>query len=161
MITSWIDGMQDMWRGITGDGFDTVFAPYLVKRAEFPSAIDPKTLARQPTALSIPGEFQFQYSAGGQQTLFVQGVTEFHVAPSLDMGLIPSLMQWPGLIAAKAAANMKLGGLVHNFVLQARDDQITGPVELKFGDEQPHWGFIAYWEVKEIVNGSITVATGE
>jgi hypothetical protein len=91
----------------------------------------------------------------------VQGVTEFHVAPSLDMGLIPSLLQWPGLIAAKAAANMKLGGLVHNFVLQARDDQITGPVELKFGDEQPHWGFIAYWEVKEIVNGSITVATGE
>lgn len=161
MITDWIDTMQDMWRGISGDGFDTVFAPYLVKRAEFPSAIDARSLAQHPIALSIPGEFQFQYSAGGQQTLFVQGVTEFHVAPSLDMGLIPSLMQWPALIAAKAAANMKLGGLVHNFILQARDDQITGPVELRFGDETPHWGFIAYWEVKEIVNGSITVATGE
>lgn len=161
MITDWIDTMQDMWRGISGDGFDTVFAPYMVKRAEFPSAIDPMSLAQHPIALSIPGEFQFVYSAGGQQTLFVQGVTEFHVAPSLDMGLIPSLMQWPALIVAKAAANMMLGGAVQNFVLQARDDQITGPVELKFGDEQPHWGFIVYWEVKEIVNGSITVATGE
>ena len=161
MIQDWIDAVQDMWASIQGEGFKTVRAPYMVKRAEFPSAIDAKELLTSPIVLSIPGEQMFEYSLGGQNTFYCQGVSEFHVAPSLDMGLLPHLIQWSGLIAVKAAANMKLGGLVHNFVLQNRPDQITGPVELQYGDEQPHWGFIVYWEVKEIVNSSITVATGE
>lgn len=161
MITDWIDALQDMWASIQGDGFKTVRAPYLVKRAEFPSSIDPKDLLTSPMAISVVGETEFTYSAGGPNEGFYQGVTEFHVAPSLDMGLIPQMLQWPRLIAVKAAANMKLGGLVHNFVLQQRPDQITGPVELQYGDENPHWGFVVYWEVKENLNAAITAATGE
>jgi hypothetical protein len=161
MVEDWIDALQDVWAGVQGSGFKSVKAPYMYKRAEFPSAIDPSDLLANPVALSIPGEQMFEYSAGGQNTLFCEGVTEFHVAPSLDMGLIPQLLPYPGLIVARAAANMKLGGLVHNFVLQKRPDQITGPVELRYGDEQPHWGFVVYWEVKEIVNADITVGTGD
>lgn len=161
MITDWIDALQDIWATIQGDGFKTVRAPYLVKRAEFPTSIDPKDLLTNPMAISVVGETEFIYSAGGPNEGFYQGVTEFHVAPSLDMGLIPQMLQWPRLIAVKAAANMKLGGVVHNFVLQQRPDQITGPVELQYGDENPHWGFIVYWEVKENLNTAITAATGE
>lgn len=161
MIPNWIDAVQDVWAGITGDGFKNVRAPYLIKTAQFPSAIDPKDLQAHPIALSFVGETQFKYSAGGPNEGFYNGVTEFHVSPSLDMGLMPSLMQWPGLIAQAADGQMKLGGLVHNFVLQNRPDQITGPVELQYGDETPHWGFIVYWEVKENLNTALTAATGE
>jgi len=160
MKEDWIDAVQDMWAGIQGDGFKTVRAPYMVKRAEFPSSIEANDLLTSPIVISEVGETEFEYSLGGQNTAFYQGVSEFHVAPSLDMGLLPQIIQWPGLIAIKAAANMKLGGLVHNFVLQKRPDQITGPVALQYGDEVWHWGFIVYWEVKEIVNSAITVATG-
>ena len=161
MIEHWIDAVQDVWATIQGDGFKYVRAPYMFTRADFPTAIDPSDLLSSPMALSITGEIQFKYSAGGPNEGFYQGITQFHVSPDLNMGHVPKLLKWPGLIAAKAAGNMKLGGLVHNFVLQNRPDQITGPVELQFGDETPHWGFIVYWEVKENLNTALTAATGE
>ena len=161
MIEDWIDAMQDVWAGIQDSGFKTVRAPYLVKRREYPETIDPAKLSLEPLALSIPAFSQFKYSAGGPNEGFYRGTTEFHVAPSLDMDLIPSLMKWPGLIAQAASASLKLGALVHNFVLEDRQDQITGPISLKYGNEAEHWGFIAYWEVKENLNASIAVATGE
>ena len=160
MTTRWIDTMQDMWASIQGEGFKTIRAPYYSKRAEFPSSIDAKDLLVNPIAISVVAQRKYKYASGGPNECFYQGVTEFHVAPSLDMGLLPRLEQYPELIAAKAAANMLLGGLVSNFVLQAREDQITGPVELQYGNESAHWGFIVYWEVKENVNSAITVATG-
>ena len=161
MITAWIDAVQDMWAGITAPGFDAVNAPYLIKRAEFPASIDPSQLALNPLALTIPGNVQFEYSAGGQLTGFYQGVTEFHVAPSLDRALIPSLLVWPGLIVTAAAANIKLGGLVHSFMLDGSDDQILVPVALQYGNESEHWGFIVRWTCKEVLNGQFTVGTGE
>lgn len=161
MIEDWIDTVQDMWAGIQGSNFKNVRAPYLIKRAEFPSSIDAKDLLTNPIALSIVGETQFNYSAGGPNEGFYQGITQFHVAPSLDMGLIPQIMQWPRLIAQAADGNLMLGGLVNVFVLQDRADQITGPVELQYGDETPHWGFIVYWEVKENVNAYLSVGTGD
>lgn len=88
------------------------------------------------------------------------GLTEFHVAPSVDKSLLPDLFQFPGLIAQAAASHLQLGGLVNHFTLQDRDDQIDGPIPLQYGDEAWHWGFIVYWEVKENVNTAITVATG-
>jgi hypothetical protein len=161
MIETWIDAMQDVWAGISGTGFSLVRAPYLYKRAEFPIAIDPKTLAVEPLALTIPGEVEFKVSAGGPNEGFYQGVTEFHIAPSNDKSLLPSLLPWYGKIITAAAGNNKLGGLVHSFALQSRSDQITGPIELTYGDEAPHWGFLAYWEVKENLNGVIVFAIGD
>ena len=161
MIDNWIDTVQDMWAGLVGDGFKNVWAPYLIKRAEFPSSIDASDLLTHPIALSIVGETQFKYSAGGPNEGFYNGVTEFHVAPSLDMALIPQIMQWPRLIAQAADGNLMLGGIVNVFVLQNRPDPITGPVELQYGDETPHWGFIVYWEVKENVNAYLSVGTGD
>ena len=161
MIPAWIDAMQDVWRTISGNGFQTVNAPYLIKHADYPTALDPAKLMTEPIALSMIAETKFQYSAGGPNIGFYQGVTEFHVAPNVEHGLLPSLMQWPGLIVVAAATHLNLGGLVEHFALQDRDDQISGPMELQYGDENPHWGFIAYWEVKENVNTAITVAAGD
>jgi hypothetical protein len=161
MITEWIDAVQDVWAGISGNGFNSVKAPLLIRRAEFPDAIDAADLALHPLALSIVGDTKFVYSAGGPNEGFYQGVTEFHVAPSLDRSLIPSLLQWPRLIVVAAAAHLQLGGLVNHFALQDRDDQINGPIALKYGEEAEHWGFLVYWEVKENVNSAITVAVGD
>lgn len=161
MIEQWIDAVQDVWAGITPDGFTNVVAPKLIRRAEFPSAIDPKTLATSPMALTIPGDFQFVYSAGGPNEGFYQGVTEFHVAPNVDKALMPSLLQYPRLIVVAAAAHLQLGGLVNHFALQDRADQISGPLVLQYGDEAEHWGFLVYWEVKENLNTAITVAVGD
>jgi len=160
MIADWIDTLQDVWGSIQLKGFGTVRAPYLFKDAKFPSSIDPRDLLMNPIALTFVGERQYTYSAGGPNECFYQGVTEFHVAPNLDKGLIPQIELYPDQIAIKAAANLKLGNLVNNFVLQNRQDQITGPVELIYGDETPHWGYVVYWEVKENLNSLITVGTG-
>jgi hypothetical protein len=160
MISDWIDAVQNVWAGIQGDGFDYVRAPLMVKKREYPSAIDAKDLGLHPIALSMVGETMFQYSMGGPNLGFYQGVTEFHVAPNLDRSAVPDLLKWSRLIVRAAAANMKLGGLVELFVLQERDDQINGPLALQYGDETEHWGFLVYWEVKEQLNTAITVATG-
>ena len=160
MITTWIDAVQDVWRGITGNGFTNMTAPYLIKRAEFPSSIDPAKLANEPIALTIVNNTKFVYSAGGPNEGFYLGLTEFHVAPSVDKSLLPDLFQFPGLIAQAAASHLQLGGLVNHFVLQDRDDQIDGPIPLQYGDEAWHWGFIVYWEVKENVNTAITAEIG-
>jgi len=157
MIENWIDAIQDVWRGISGKN---VNAPYLLKQAEFPTSIDPANLAANPIALTLVAETKFLYSAGGPNLGFYTGVTEFHIAPSVEKSLLPGLMIWPGLIAEAAAANLGLGGRVKHFTLQDRDDQISGPLELQYGNESPHWGFIVYWKVKESVNSAITVAVG-
>ena len=149
MIETWIDALCDVWAGITTP-LGTVKAPYVIKRAEFPSAISPKD--DFPLALSIPASVELMYSAGGPNEAFYTGVTEFHITPDLSKGHMPSLMVWYGKIWAAAAANMKLNGKVFDF----RVSRIQGPVELTYGDESPHWGFIVDWVVKDTNNSTIT-----
>ena len=160
-MQAWIDALQDVWSGIQGRGFTTVRAPYLNKSQDYPDTIDPDQLKSEPIALSFPEFARFQASAGGPNEGFYRGSTDFHIWPNLDLDAIPYIMNWPDLIAQAAAANLKLGGLVENFILEERDDQITGPISLQFGNEAEHWGYVVHWRVKENKNASITVATGE
>lgn len=161
MIEQWIDAVQDVWRGIAVNDFTSMQAPYLLKKAEFPSAINPADLAAAPLALTIVNSTQYMYSAGGPQEGFYKGVTQFHVSSGLDFADLPRLLKFPRLIVVAAAANLQLGGLVNHFALEDRDDQIDGPKPVQYGDEEPHWGFDVYWEVKENVNSAITVAVGD
>lgn len=160
MIEDWIDAVQDVWRGIVVNEFTNMQAPYLIKKSEFPSSIDPAKLANEPIALTITNTTKFVYSAGGPNEGFYKGVTQFHVAPSLELTLLPTLLKYPRLIVVAAAANLQLGRLVNHFALEDRDDQIDGPKPVQYGGEAEHWGFDVYWEVKENVNTAITVATG-
>lgn len=149
MIETWIDALCDVWSGITAPGFKSVKAPYLVKKAEFPSAITPDD--DFPLALTIPAQMDPTYSAGGPKEGMYTGVTEFHITPSLDKAHLPSLIPWYGKIWKAAAASMKLGGLVHNFSITS----VRGPLALQYGDETPHWGFIVDWTVKDTSNSTI------
>lgn len=161
MMESWIDAVQDVWATIQAPGFKQVRAPYLVKRRELPESIDPAQIATAPIALTHPGiETKFEYSMGGPHLAFYNGLTYFHVHPSLEDAAVPDLIVWRGLIVRAAAAHMQLGGLVELFLLDDADDQILGPVPLAFGSEEPHWGYVVKWFVKERIEGQLTVATG-
>ena len=153
MIESWIDAICDVWSSVDAPGFGRVRAPYLIKKKEFPAAINPKD--DFPIALTIPGKVGLQYSAGGPKEGFYSGVTEFHLTPDLSKAHLPSLLPWYGKIWIAAAANMKLGGLVHSFMIDQNEDSIIGPIALKYGDEAEHWGFLVNWTVKETNNSTV------
>jgi len=157
MIERWIDELAKIWR-ISDNRFGTVRSYMLIEKAEFPSAIDPLTLGTQPIALTIPGWLKPEYSAGGPHIGFYTGVTEFHVAPSLDKGLIPSLMPWYGLILKAAVSHVRLNNTVEYFLIDDREDAIAGPIGLKYGNEDMHWGFLVRWKVKERLEGQLTVS---
>jgi len=151
MIENWIDAVCDVWAGIDTP-LGKVRAPYLVRKAEFPSAISPKD--DFPLALTIPGSVDLVYSAGGPIEGFYTGVTEFHLTPDLNKAHLPALLPWYGKIWSAAAKSMKLGGLVHSFML-VDSSSIVGPLALQYGDESQHWGFTVNWIVKDTTNTGI------
>jgi len=152
MIESWIDTLCKVWE-FSAPGFDAVRSHRLIEKSDFPSAINPVDLDRNPVALTIPAAVQPMYSKGRKHLTWF-GVTEFHVAPNLDRGRLPSLIPWYGLILRAAAANVQLGGIVENFVIVDRPDGIEGPLALKYGDEAAHWGFTVKWMVEEVPTNS-------
>ena len=157
MIESWIDELAKIWE-ISDRKFGTVRSIKLIERAEFPDSIDPAMLDTSPLALTVPGGMKPEYSFGGPILGYWNGVTEFHVAPDLNRSRIPSLLQWYGMIVRAAAANMKLNNTVDLFLIDDREDAITGPVALKYGNEAEHWGFIVHWKVQERLEADVTVS---
>jgi hypothetical protein len=161
MMETWIDAVQDVWATITTPGYKTVNAPYLLKQDGLPLSIDPADIEQAPIALTHPGIItKFEYSTGGPHIGYYSGATEFHVYPNADLAAIPSLIVWRGLIVKAATQHMTLGGLVELFILEDTDDQITGPIQITYGNEAPHWGFYVKWFVKERIEGQLTIATG-
>ncbi len=148
MIETWIDPLCKVWE-FDGPGFNAVHSFKLIEKREFPSSIDPKDLALNPIALTIPAAIQPMYSKGHKHFTWF-GVTEFHVAPDLDFGRMPDMIFWYGRILRAAAAHMQLGGIVANFVIVDRPDGIEGPLGLKYGREDLHWGFTVKWMVNEV-----------
>lgn len=153
MIDSWIDKLCNIWAMDAGN-MRTVKSYRLIGDADrFPESIDP---ARDfPMALTLPSDFSPEYSIGGPLIGFWRGVTEFHVAPSVDKSLLPSLMKWYGKILTAAAGNMRLSGTVEIFMLEG-ENAIEGPLALQYGNESPHWGFLVHWRVKERLEGEFT-----
>lgn len=155
MIEDWIDELCNVWAGIEPNDLVTVRSPRLVGDYDrFPSAIVPAS--DFPIALTIPDGLAPVYSVGGPRIAHYSGLTEFHVAPSCDKNLLPSLVKWYGLILSAAAGNMTLNGKVEHFFIPDTDKAIAGPMALQYGDETPHWGFVVQWVVKEHL--TITVA---
>lgn len=153
MIETWIDELAKVWE-ISDRKFGTVHSYQLIKKAEFPSAINPQDLGTSPVALSIPSGMTAEYSAGGPQIGYWTGVTEFHVSPDLDYGRLPQLLPWYGVILKAAAGHAKLNNTVELFLIDAPG--IVGPLGLQYGDETPHWGFNVHWKVKERLESQIT-----
>lgn len=145
MIEDWIDTLCEVWLSVDAPGFRTMKSPYLIKEKKFPSAISPKD--DFPIALTIPAMLDPSYSVGLSEG-FYTGVTQFHITPDLSMGHIPAMLPYYGKILRAAAANLKLSGLVHSFVINSGTG-IVGPIAMQFGDEAEHWGFMVNWTVKE------------
>ena len=157
MIENWIDELAKVWEidlGMNG----TVKSYRLVEKAEFPSAIDASTLDTSPVAITIPGALGPEYSEGGGAFGMWTGVTEFHVCSSVSRGKLPSLLPWYGKILRAAASHMKLNNKVELFLINNDDRGIVGPVALQYGDEDPHWGFLVNWRVKEQMGEQMTVS---
>jgi len=148
MIETWIDKLCLAW-AISDGKLGTVKSYKLIEESDFPDSIDPSGLDAQPIALTVPATMKPEYSFGGPRIGFYTGVTEFHVSPDLNRGHVPGLMKWYGKILRAAAANVTLSGSVELFLLDDVEDAIAGPMPLQYGSENPHWGFIVKWKVKE------------
>jgi hypothetical protein len=156
LAMTWLDELAKIWE--FGDGnFGTVKSFRLIEKAEFPASIDPSDLDRSPIALTVPASMKPEYSSGGPLIVYWTGVTEFHVAPDIDFGRIPALMPWYGMILNAATSHMKLNGTVELFLLADSENAIEGPMGLKYGNEAEHWGFTVQWQVKQRIEGMITV----
>lgn len=148
MIEDWIDSLCEVWE-FDGPGFKTVRSFKLIRKREFPGSIDPKDLATQPIALTIPAAVRPLYSKGRKHLTWF-GVTEFHVSPDREFDRMPDMILWYGRILRAAAAHVQLGGKVGNFVIVDSPDGIEGPLGLKYGSEKEHWGFTCKWIVEEV-----------
>ena len=157
MIQAWIDSLVDVWAGISDQRFGSVRSFHLLKKAEFPEAINPAD--DFPCAITIPGGLDpGDYGVGSPKVAVWNGVTEFHLTPDLNKKHLPAILPWYGLIWAAAAANPTLDGNVELFWIISRADGINGPLALRYGAEAPHWGLIVNWMVKEPVNDEIKVS---
>lgn len=155
MIETWIDHLAAVWE-ISDTRFGTVKSFKLVQDADFPDSLEASDLDLHPVALTIPGGVQFEYSLGGPRIGFYSGVTEFHVAPDLNRSRLPALLPWYGKIVRAAAAAMQLSGTVEYFVISDQPDAIQGPLALQYGSENPHWGFVVNWTVKEHITLTVS-----
>lgn len=153
MIEQWIDALADVWSEIDDGLGGQVRSYHMFDKAEFPDSIN-----EFPSAVSYvtPGVFS-EYSAGNSIDVW-QGKTEFHLTKGSDKSLLPYAHRFFARIRNAAAAHMKLGGAVDYFTLRQEGDvNIQGPVLLSFGGEDPHWGLIAYWTVKENVSTEVII----
>jgi hypothetical protein len=158
MIEDWIDEQCKVWESIDLGEFKSVRSYRLAGAADFPAAITPSELDLHPVVLTIPSSMMPEYSLGGPREGIYAGVSEFHVAPDVDKARLPALLPWYGMILRAAAAHMKLNNKVVHFAIEKQEGAIAGPLALKYGDENPHWGFIVQWTVKEKLNGLIVSA---
>ena len=145
MIENWIDALCARWEVSTGEAQKTVLSYRLFGKAEFPDA-----LTIFPCALTIPKAVTYEYSASNSYALY-RGETEFHLSASNHKYELPDIIRYYNRIITAIAADITLGGLVEYVLLASTGspESIVGPVTLQYGSEEPHWGMVANWVVKE------------
>jgi len=151
MIEDWIDNLAKRWEISDGKG-GTVRSYQVFERNEFP-----ETITDPPCVLTIPKRVVYKYSSGSQYALHY-GISEFHLTLDAKKERLPEMIRYYHRILVAAAGDVTLGGLVEYFMLSQEEGEgsLIGPAELKYGGEEPHWGIVANWIVKESL--SITVA---
>jgi hypothetical protein len=154
-LDDWIDDLCDLW-DFTDKNGDTVLA-YLCHATIEGERRFPSALSKFPCALTFVDSARIQYSTGGPLIDLYYGHTEFHVVGNADLYHYPLALTYIEKIRNAAAAAIELNDKVDHFTLRNNPDCIVGPTRLTFGDETPHLGLVAYWEVKENSSGSYTV----
>jgi hypothetical protein len=153
MISDWIDDLCDRWGEINYQG-KSIRSFRIYKGNAFPKKIEPEDL---PCAITIIEGTDGNYTAGGSWEYTI-GRTEFHVTPTLDN--LAEAIDFHPLIRNKLHEGIQLGAKLDHIRLipGAGGQQIDGPVELQFGEEPPHYGFVVNWEAKENVSDEILAA---
>ena len=70
---------------------------------------------------------------------------------------LPEVLLFYDRIFRAFAANITLYGSVAQCILDPDGPSIEGPMEMRWGSEDFHFGMIAHWTVKEILTG-VTVS---
>lgn len=139
----WIDAITKLWATVN-DGKGRKVRSYSVfERDEFPEA-----LSEFPCAITYIQRLPVvQYSAGGPAVVVYRGVSEFHLTQTVNKKYMPYVIRFYERIINAAASKVTLGGLVSHFVLTDADPLVPGV--LVYGSEEPHFGIVVNWIVKE------------
>lgn len=151
-VTDWIDKIAKDFEISDGKG-GTVVSYRAYDKNNFP-----ESLTVFPCAISYVTGSRNQYSLGGPCIDFYNGVTELHLTSTTSKALIPYVMGFFARIRNAVAGDITLDSTVDHWLLRLDMDSIQGPAVLQYGQEEPHYGLIVNWEVKESVTGDFTVA---
>jgi len=146
-IEVWIDRITRLWEISDGNG-GKVRSFRVYERDEFPESI-----SQFPCAITYITRYVPEYSLGGPLKGHYTGRTEFHLTASVAKNKMPWLMLFLARIRNAAAGHMSLGGTVDHFLLA--EEAIQGPVQLTYGNEEPHLGFVVNWTVKADEAGEV------
>lgn len=150
MVEDWVDALCRRWEVDNGIG-GTVYAYRMYERAEFPEA-----LTVFPCALTIPKAVIYHVTAANSYSVW-RGETEFHLSPSAHKSELPLILQYYQRIAVSLFADITLGGRVEYVKLRTEGGEgIIGPVALTYGAEDPHWGMVAHWVLKESLSIAVS-----
>jgi len=155
-VTDWVDVLASIW-----EVYDPQGRPIHSYRAYDPISrayAFPDSISEWPSVLTYPTKVDVMYSAGGPQLLHWQGISEFHIVPSVDKVHYPYIFEFFKLIYKAASSHFQLDQTVASFMVQTTDggSAIIGPVTLKYGSEEPHLGLVVNWTVKEDIANEIT-----
>jgi len=145
MIENWIDALaENMSRMYAGQG-KSMLAYKMFGKTDMP-----ESLTVFPSCINLPENVSTHYSAGGPVYNVWRGSTEFHLTSDMNRKKIPEVLAFFKRIRDQFAGNMKLDGKVAFCILDPEGVSIEGPVEIRWGQENPHFGLIAHWIVKEV-----------
>lgn len=145
MLESWIDALTRVMAVSDGQG-GQVKSYLLYEKAEFPQAI-----TVTPCALTYVVGYKPLYSLKGPKTGFYRGMTEYHLTTDLNRARIPEILRYYARIRNAVAGAIALGNradIEHFGPRPDLPDFIEGPLELRYGSEDPHLGLRVHWEVK-------------
>jgi hypothetical protein len=140
-IQNWIDEIAKQFE--MDDGAGGQVKSY--RQHEFP-----ESLAHFPCAITYVRSWQPVAGLGVANPMkaLYRGVTELHIVGNAAKQNVTRCHRYYGLIRNAVTAHLQLGGLVDDFRFAYDREAIQGPVELKYGNEDGHWGLLINWEVK-------------
>ena len=153
MIENWIDKLaENMSRMYAGQG-KNMLAYKMYGKAEIPESLN-----AFPSCMVFPENVTCTYSSGGPCTNIWTGTIEFHLTSDLNRKKLPEVILFFDRILEQFAGNVTLDGTVAYCILDPDGVSIEGPVEMRWGQENPHFGLIAHWIVKEVITDLVVEA---
>lgn len=152
-VEQWIDEIARFCGEIEGHDGKPVRSYRVFEKREFP-----ESLTVFPCVTHYVEGVGAVYSTGGVCTDIWNGISEFHLTSNVDKSNLPDVLRYFARIRNAFAGHMRLNGKVAYCLLRPGEENIQGPVALKYGTENPHHGLIVKWVVKENVTGDFVVA---